>query len=77
MIGTLPTMDLMIADVPQGLHVSIVSALPGSIPKWNQFDPQSHWLSPIFDFAQEYLADSSGLLLMYPTPSILHKSQIL
>ena len=64
-------------DVPEGLHVPTVSAPPGLIPKWNQFDPQSQWLSPIFDFAQEYLADSGGLLLMYPAPSVPHESQIL
>ena len=77
MIGTLPAVDLMIADVPEGLHVPTVSAPPGPIPKWNQFDPESQWLSPIFDFAQEYLTDSGGLLLMYPAPSVPHKSQIL
>ena len=77
MIGTLPAVDLIIADVPEGLHVPTVFAPPGPIPKWNQFDPQSQWLSPIFDFAPEYLVDSGGLLLMYPTPSVRHKSQIL
>ena len=77
MIGTLYVVDLMIADVPEGLHVPTVFAPPGPIPKWNQFDPQSQWLSSIFDFAQEYLADSGGLLFMYPAPSIPHKSQIL
>ena len=41
MIGTLPTVDSMIVDVPKGLHVPIVSAPPGPIPKWNQFDPHS------------------------------------
>ena len=77
MIGTLLAVDLMIADVLEGLHVLTVSAPPGPIPKWNQFDSQSQWLSPIFDFAQEYLADSGGLLLMYPAPSVPQKSQIL
>ena len=77
MIGTLPAVDFMIVDVPEGLHVPTVFAPPGPIPKWNQFDPQSQWLSPIFDFAQEYLADSGGLLLMYPAPLVPHKSQIL
>ena len=41
MIDTLPVVDLMIADVPEGLHVPIVSAPSGPIPKWNQFNPQS------------------------------------
>ena len=41
MIGTLPAVDLMIADVPEGLHVPTVSTPPGPIPKWNQFDPES------------------------------------
>ena len=39
MIGTLPAVDFMIADVLEGLHVPTVSAPPGPIPKWNQFDP--------------------------------------
>ena len=51
MMGTLLVVDLMIADVLEGLHVPTVSAPLGPIPKWNQFDPQSQWLSPIFDFA--------------------------
>ena len=41
MIGTLPDVDFMIADVPEELHVLTVSAPPRPIPKWNQFDPQS------------------------------------
>ena len=77
MIGTLPALDLMIADVPEGLHVPTISTPPRPIPKWNQFDRHSQWLSHIFDFAQEYLANSGGLLLMYLAPSVLHKSQIL
>ena len=74
MIGTLLVVDLMIADILEGVHVPIVSAPSGPISKWNQFDPHSQWLFPIFDFAQEYLADGGGLLLMYPAPSVLHKS---
>ena len=77
MISALPAVDLMIADVSEGLHVPTVSAPLGPIPQWNHFDPHSQWLSPIFDFAQEYLADSGGLLLMYPAPSLPHKSEIL
>ena len=67
--------DLMIVDVPEGLHVPTISAPPALVPKWNQF--HSQWLLPVFDFAEQYLHDYGGLLVMYPAPSVPHKSQLL
>lgn len=67
-------MDLIIVDIPEGLHVPTISAPPAPIPTWNVFS--TNWLVPVFDFAQEYLHDRGGILVMYPS-SVPHKSHLL
>lgn len=74
-LSTESAVDLIIVDVPEGLHVPTVSAPPAPIPKWNQFSDD--WLVPIFDFAQGYLHDNGALLVMYPSPSKPHRSHLL
>lgn len=67
--------DFIIVDVPEGLHIPTISAPPAPIPTWNVFGED--WLVPIFDFAEEYLHDDGGLLIMYPLLSRAHRSQLL
>ena len=75
MLNTKQAVDLIIVDVPEGLHVPTVSAPPSPIPEWNEFKKDS--LVSIFDFAQEYLHDKGGLLIMYPAASVRHRSFLL
>lgn len=56
--------DLIIVDVPEGLSVPTVSTPPSSVPAWNKFSEE--WLLAIFDFAETYLHDGGGLLVIYP-----------
>ena len=69
-----PTIDLMVVDVPEGLHVPTISAPPAPIPRWNEFGDS--WLVPVFDFASAYLHDRGALLVMYPSSSS-HRGQLL
>ena len=66
--------DLMVVDVPEGLHVPTISAPPAPILRWNEFGDT--WLVPVFDFASAYLHDRGALLVMYPSSSS-HRSQLL
>lgn len=74
-LSTQHAVDMIVVDVPEGLHVPTISAPPAPIPKWNEFT--ADWLVPVFDFAQEYLHDKAGLLIMYPALSRPHRSQLL
>ena len=73
--GFRPAVDLMFADVPEGLHVPTISAPPAPIPQWNEFHDQ--WLVPAFDFAEQYLHDKGAFIVMHPTPSVAHRAHIL
>ena len=73
-VSSEPAIDLMVVDVPEGLHVPTISAPPAPIPRWNEFGDS--WLVPVFDFASAYLHDRGALLLMYPSSSS-HRGQLL
>jgi hypothetical protein len=53
--------DLIIADLPEGLHVPNVSSPPHIIPPWN--DHKRKNIEALFEFACAYLTDDGPLLL--------------
>ena len=62
--GVQPCLDLILADIPEGLPVPGISNPPTSIPAWNQ---ETHeWLQPIFDFADNHLHDDGAIILFHP-----------
>ena len=62
--GVQPCLDLILADIPEGLPVPGISNPPTSIPTWNQ--EADEWLHPIFDFADNHLHDDGAIILFHP-----------
>jgi hypothetical protein len=62
--GVQPCVDLILADIPEGLPVLGISNPPTSIPTWNEETPE--WLQPIFDFADNHLHDDGAIILFHP-----------
>jgi hypothetical protein len=62
--GVQPCLDLILADIPEGLPVPGISNPPTSIPTWNQ--EADEWLQPIFDFADNHLHDDGAIILFHP-----------
>lgn len=56
--------DLIIADLPEGLPVPGVSDPPTSIPAWNE-DSTDFWQNT-FDFAENHLHDDGAMILFHP-----------
>ena len=57
-------MDLILADIPEGLPVPGISNPSTAIPTWNQ---ETHeWLQPIFDFADNHVHDDGAIILFHP-----------
>ena len=56
-------LDLILADIPEGLRVPGISNPPSSISAWNQWSKE--WLQPLFDFAYEYLHDDMAIILFH------------
>jgi hypothetical protein len=59
-----PCLDLILADIPEGLPVPGISIPPSSIPAWNK--ESKEWLQPVFDFANEHLHDDGAIILFHP-----------
>ncbi len=59
-----PRLDLMIADMPEGLPVPNLSAPPSTIPKWNEASPT--WLQEVFEFADGHIHDDGALIVIHP-----------
>ena len=57
-------LDLILADIPEGLHVLGISNPLSSIPAWNQ--ESKEWLQPLFDFVNEHLYDDQAIILFHP-----------
>ena len=55
--------DLMIMDIPEGLHVPMVSSPTSSIPEWNKHG--DGFLQIVFYFASGLIHDNGVLLLFY------------
>jgi hypothetical protein len=65
--GTLsdkPRIDLVIADMPEGLPVPSLSMPGTSIPKWNMANPT--WLEAVFEFADGHLHDDGAIVIIHP-----------
>jgi hypothetical protein len=55
--------DLVIADMPEGLPVPGLSAPAHTVPKWNMVHPS--WLEAVFEFADGHLHDDGALLIIH------------
>ncbi len=56
--------DLIIADIPEGLPVPNVSTPYSLVPSWNEL-PEGY-VGNVFDFASIHLHDDAALLLIHP-----------
>ena len=54
-------MDLILADLSEGLHVSGISNPPSYVLAWN-IESQD-WFQTIFDFADHHLQDDEAIIL--------------
>ena len=59
-----PCLDLIFADIPEGLPVVGISNPPSSILAWNQ--ESKEWLQPLFDFADEHMHNDGAIILFHP-----------
>jgi hypothetical protein len=54
----------MIMDIPDGLHISLVSSPASSVPEWNKL--RDGFLQMVFDFASSLVHDDDVLLFFHP-----------
>ncbi len=59
-----PHIDLIIADVPEGLLVPDLSVPTTNVPKWNMDNPLG--LEAVFEFVDGHLHDDGALIIIYP-----------
>jgi len=59
-----PCVDLILADLPEGLPVPGISNPPSSVPAWNI--ESKDWFQAIFDFADHHLQDDGAIILFHP-----------
>ena len=64
---TQPSVDLVIADIPEGLPVPGLSDPDHTIPPWNAKNLDS--IQFIFSFCKKYLHDDGALLVFQPLES--------
>lgn len=64
---TQPSVDLVIADIPEGLPVPGLSDPDHTIPPWNAKNLDS--IQSIFSFCKKYLHDDGALLVFQPLES--------
>jgi hypothetical protein len=55
--------NLIIVDIPEGLHVSMVSSLAISVPEWNKL--RDGFLQTVFDFASSLVHGDRVLLVFH------------
>jgi hypothetical protein len=63
------TLDLIIVDVPESLHVPIVSSLADAdidadVRSWNK--SAESFLEAVFVFAEDYLQDDGAIIVIHP-----------
>jgi len=63
-----PRIDLIVADMPEGLLVPDLSVPTSSIPKWNANNLL--WLKAVFEFADGHLHDNGALIIFYPLRAV-------
>ena len=56
--------DLLIGDLPEGLHVPQISSPPSDVPQWNKHSTTE--VEAIFEFAFSFLHDDAFILLFIP-----------
>jgi len=59
-----PFLDLMIADIPEGLLVPNLPMPPSTVPKLNVQSPT--WLQEVFKFADGHIHDDKALIIIHP-----------
>lgn len=57
-------LDLIIADMPDGLPVPDLSSPRSEIPSWNELEED--WAEGIFEMARESLQDDGAILIFHP-----------
>lgn len=78
-----PSIDLLIADIPENLPVPTVSNPSSLIPPWNVrkkalLEPEDgetseDFMQDLFDHADSYIHDDGALLLFYPDDQTLRR----
>jgi hypothetical protein len=58
------TLDLIIIDVPEDLHVPTMSNPTDVVPPWNQ--SVDSFLEVVFVFAEDYLQDDDAIIVIHP-----------
>jgi hypothetical protein len=58
------TLDLIIVDVPEDLHVPTMSDPANVVPPWNQ--SAESLLEAVFVFAKDYLQDDGAIIVIHP-----------
>jgi hypothetical protein len=58
------TLDLIIIDLPEDLHVSTVSEPADVVPPWNQ--SADSLLEAVFVFVEDYLQDDNAMIVIHP-----------
>ena len=66
--------DLLIADIPEGLPVPNVSSPSTAIPDWNALP--SGFVESIFIFAETFLHDDAALLLFHCDDPNIHNEVV-
>jgi hypothetical protein len=65
------TIDLIIAEYPDGLPIPGLSIPPSQVPTWNAFYPK--FLQVMMSFTVQYLHDDGTFLLFYPDNAAVKK----
>lgn len=64
--------DLVVADVPDGLPVPNISLQATEVPAWNLYTPQ--FLGPLLEFARKYIHDNGAVLMFHPENLLVRKT---
>lgn len=64
--------DLLVADVPDGLPVPNISSPPTAVPSWNVYTPQ--FFGPLLEFAGKYVRDHGAVLIFHPENHLIRKT---
>ena len=61
--GEHPTVQLMIANMPEGLPIPRINE---HLPMWNSYTTFSKFLAAMFEFLESHLDNDGALLLIHP-----------
>lgn len=64
--------NLLVADVSDGLPVPNVSSPPTAVLSWNVYTPQ--FFEPLLEFAGKYVNDNGAVLIFHPKNPLIRKT---